>query len=316
MRFQNLRFWFDPRLITELVRRRGFQRAQQIEEHGRERQWFLLCGRAEKERLLDPTPATLNKLMPPANTSWADPFLWRHQQQWFVFCEQWRTDQPHGHIAVIPLADDGRPAAAAQPVLTLGYHLSYPFLFEHEGTLYMLPEAAGGNAVDVYRCDEFPHRWCQCATLMRNLRYADATLLEHGGSWWLFLTIRDGPFGLNHDLFLFRADSPLTDRWEAHPGNPVVRGFTRARPAGRVFELGGQLLRPSQDCLVRYGHGLNINQILQLDRKRYRERLARKVAPDWEAGIRANHHIDWRDGLLVMDAQRLLPLSPPGDGPA
>ncbi len=100
---------------------------------------------------------------------------------------------------------------------------------------------------------------------------------------------------------------PLADHWTPHPANPVVRGLTRARPAGRVFELGGKLFRPSQDCLIRYGHSLNINEILRLDPKHYAERLIAEVRPDWEVGIRANHHVDWRDGLVVMDAQRLLP---------
>jgi hypothetical protein len=76
-----------------------------------------------------------------------------------------------------------------------------------------------------------------------------------------------------------------------------------------VFELGGKLFRPSQNCLVRYGHSLRISEILRLDTKGYSERLVTEVRSDWEPGIRANHHIDWHSGAVAMDAQRLLSVS-------
>ncbi|MCX6924419.1 MAG: hypothetical protein NT154_14575 [Verrucomicrobia bacterium] len=297
----------DPWLLFELLQRKRYQRIQRHEERGQTRQWFLLCGPAPKETLLDPHPEKLRKLMPPIDRIWADPFLWKHGNDWFIVCEEWVFDKPHGHITALLLSPDGQAVSSSQPALVKDHHLSYPFLFEHEGVLHMMPEGGTGRAIEVYQCEEFPGRWRKRATLMRDLRYADATLFEHRAKWWLFVTIRRGLFGLNRDLFLFWADTPLTDKWKPHPCNPIVRGFKRARPAGRVFVVGGRLFRPSQNSLVRYGYGLNINEILQLDAKHYHERLVTEVRPDWEVGIRANHHIDWRDGMVVMDAQRLLP---------
>ena len=172
----------------------------------------------------------------------------------------------------------------------------------------MMPEGGAGRSLDVFRCEEFPHRWQKRATLMGNIRYADATLTQYGGKWWLFMTMKRGLFALSRDLFIFSADTPISNKWIAHPANPVVRGYTRARPAGPLFELGGSLYRPSQDCLVRYGHSLRINEVTRMDANHYEERSVRDVRPDWEEGIRAVHHLDWRDGMLVMDTQRLLPV--------
>lgn len=171
----------------------------------------------------------------------------------------------------------------------------------------MIPEGGQGRAVEAYRCEEFPVRWRKAATLMRDIQYVDATLFEQAARWWLFVTIKRGMFALNRDLFVFWANTPLSGKWNPVPGNLVVRGLKRARLAGRVFELGGSFFRRSQNCLIRYGHSLNINETLRLDAKRYQERLVMEVGPDWEKGIRANHHIDWRGGMVVMDAQRLLP---------
>ncbi len=295
----------DLGLLPDLVRKRRNSRAQQKEEHGFTRQWFLLAGRAEKAALLNPQPASLHKIFPPQDRIWADPFLWKRDGDLVVFCEEWVTGEPHGHISVMQLASDGGSVSSPTRVISESYHLSYPFLFEFEGALYMMPEGGAGRSLDVYRCEEFPHRWVRHKTLMRDIRFADATLQQHGGKWWLFITIRRGFSALSRDLFIFSGDSPLSDRWTPHPSNPVVRGYKGARPAGALFELEGKLYRPSQDCVLRYGHGLRINEVTQLDTRHYRERLVAEVR-DWEAGIRGTHHINWHDGMLVMDAQRLL----------
>jgi len=297
----------DLPLLADLIQRKRYTRIARKAEQGLARQWFLLCGQASKEWRLNPQPASLRKLLPPDDRSWADPFLWKRGDDWFIFCEEWLFHKPHAHISFMQVSGDGEVVAPARPVLVKEHHLSYPFLFEYEGKLHMVPEGGRGGAIEVYQCEEFPDHWRKRATLMRDLQYADATLFEHQAKWWLFVTIKRGLFALNRDLFVFWADTPLTDQWNPHPANPVVRGFKGARPAGRLFELGGKLFRPSQESLVRYGHGLRINEVLRLDERHYQERLVTEVNPGWEANVCATHHIDWRDGRVVMDAQRLLP---------
>jgi hypothetical protein len=59
----------------------------------------------------------------------------------------------------------------------------------------------------------------------------------------------------------------------------------------------------------RYGHGVNLGEILELSPRRYRERpLWRRSGPE-AGGWRALHHLDWHQGVIAMDAQRLIPVS-------
>ena len=303
----NSAFIPNLRLVAEFIRRRRFERIQMREEEGRLRQWFLLCGLADQQSLLNPQPSRLHKLFPPNDRAWADPFLWKQGDDYFIFCEEWIYGSPHAHIAVMRVSAEGVPLSPTRPALQLDCHLSYPFLFEYEGVLYMLPEAGQGRSMDVYQCEEFPGRWSKRATLMKDVQYVDATLFEDHGRWWMFVAFKRGLLSFNRDLFVFWADTPLSRNWRAHPANPVLRELASARPAGRLFKLDGKLYRPSQNCLVRYGYSLKVNEITVLDAQRFQERLVTEIEPDWEQGIRANHHIDWRAGLLVMDAQRLLP---------
>jgi hypothetical protein len=223
---------------------------------------------------------------------------------------------PHAHISVLQLDGDGRIKAEARPVLAEPNHLSYPFLFEFEGPLYMMPESGENRTIDIYRCESFPERWVKSHTLFRGLHARDATLFRHQERWWMFVTLERGMYRLNHDLFVFHADSPLDGVWHEHRRNPVVSSFERARPAGRLFEMDGRLYRPSQDCLRSYGHSLNISQIIRLDGEHYAERLVHRVRPDWEPGIIGNHHLDWNEGLMAMDALRLVPADGPPASPA
>src|SRR5208337_4397365 len=67
-----------PRLILEFIQRKRYARIAMREEQGLIRQWFLLCGQVSKDWLLNPQPAELQKLLPPNDRTWADPFLWKH----------------------------------------------------------------------------------------------------------------------------------------------------------------------------------------------------------------------------------------------
>jgi hypothetical protein len=184
----------------------------------------------------------------------------------FIFLEEYPCHTQRGRISVLELgADLTTSGTGPVPVLDEDRHLSYPFLFSFEGELYMVPESAASRRVDLYRCQSFPDRWTHVRTLIAGLQAADATLFEHEGRWWLFCSARQGRARLNNSLLAFHADSPLSDRWLPHARNPLVRDYGGGRPGGRVFvDEQGRLLRPAQNSVPRYGHGLVLNQVQAL----------------------------------------------------
>lgn len=275
--------------------------------------WFLLAGYCEQNAVLAPPADRLNPLYPPDDVFWADPFGWQRDGRHFVFFEECPYATRRGHISVMELDGGAHPKGPAVPVIVEPYHLSYPFLFEFEGGLYMVPEKKATRRVDVYRCVEFPHRWEPVKTLMSGLRIVDATLFEHAGRWWMFCAVKLKWKGLRYDetLFAFHADNPLSSDWTPHPANPLVRDLSRGRPGGRILRLdSGRLLRPSQDCLRHYGDGLNISEISLLTPDAYQEQGLWHSSGEAAGGWHGMHHLDWHQGLLVMDAQH--PLSPQG----
>ena len=83
------------------------------------------------------------------------------------------------------------PVGTPVPVLEEPYHLSYPFVFAREGAVWMVPESSINGTVDLYRATAFPGGWVKEATLLSGLTAGDVTLLEQGGRWWMFATVRD-----------------------------------------------------------------------------------------------------------------------------
>ncbi|WP_295456539.1 hypothetical protein [uncultured Thiodictyon sp.] len=296
------------RRVHQQLARTLRKRSDERDERAAWPQWFLLAGLRERSAWCDPDPAGLTPLFPPADTFWADPFAWAQDGRRFIFIEEYPFHLSRGRISVLGLGTDLEPVGPAVPVIDEDRHLSYPFLFAFQDELYMVPESAASRRVDLYRCTAFPYGWTRASPLIDGIQAADATLLEHQGRWWLLCSARLGKARVNDSLFAFHADSPLSDRWTPHAGNPLVRDYAGARPGGRVFlDHQGRLLRPAQVSVPRYGYGLALNQVLELTPERFRERRIWQSTGPASGGWRAMHHLDWHDGLMVMDAQRLVP---------
>jgi hypothetical protein len=190
-----------------------------------------------------------------------------------------------------------------RPVLEEPYHLSNPFVFEHDEQLFLIPESAKNRSVDLYRCVSFPDKWERWETLLKDVHAVDTTVHFYQGKWWLFTNIREHEGGSsNDDLFLFYSDVLQRGEWKAHPGNPIVSDVTRARPAGNIFEHEGKLYRPAQDCSIRYGYGMRIQEILTMSESEYLEREVVFIQPKWDKKIIATHTFNKAGRLIFSDA--------------
>jgi len=232
----------------------------------------------------------------------ADPFLWSRDGTHYLFMEDWPAGDPCAHISAMELDDHGKQRGSPVPIISSKTHFSYPYVFEYDGQLWMLPEYSSSNRLQLFRCVEFPHHWVADRILMEGTSYADPTVFEHDGVWWMFISLKTGFCGLTSNLFLFHADNPISSEWIPHPMNPVVSGFHQSRPAGRPFVANGRLFRPAQNCLKRYGHFVVFNEITRLDVHRYAERSVRKIMP-WAEHILAVHHFDICGNRAAMDIQ-------------
>jgi hypothetical protein len=235
----------------------------------------------------------------------ADPFPIEREGRRGVFYERvdYRTDR--GEIYFQPFDDDG---PSGEPVCALRepWHLSYPFLIELEGALFMLPEASLSGAVTLYRCVGFPDRWEPVATLLDRIEAADATILQHGGRFWMTSVVRDGYGGYSDTLAIHHAES-LFGPWEPHRRSPILVDPRFARPAGTITRTSAGLIRPAQDCGAGYGRALNIMRIDILDMDNFKETRIARVEPDRRWPGSNLHTINRRGRLECIDGVTMAP---------
>jgi hypothetical protein len=106
------------------------------------------------------------------------------------------------------------------------------------------------------------------------------------------------------ELHLFHSDS-LEGEWTPHCKNPIVSDVRRSRPAGALFFEGGRLIRPSQDCSVRYGYAMTMNKVEVLSVAEYRETPCERINPDWFPGSICTHTYNRTEEFEVLDGMRL-----------
>jgi hypothetical protein len=194
---------------------------------------------------------------------YADPFPIVHAGRTFLFVEDFSHALGYGVISAVEFGDDG-PLDTPRPVLDTGTHLSYPFVFEHDGAVYMVPESGASGTIELYRAAAFPERWEKHATLVPDIVASDATLFQRDGRWWMLATVRDEGGAFSDALHVWSAPA-LTGPWQPHARNPVLVDIASARPAGRMVERGGALIRPIQDCRDGYGAALGLARVTRLD---------------------------------------------------
>ena len=233
---------------------------------------------------------------------YADPFpiVWRERT--FLFVEEFEHRRGKGVISAVEFGPQG-PLGSPQPVLERPVHLSYPFVFERDGEVWMIPESGVAGTVDLYRALDFPGSWKLETTLVSGVVASDATLAEWGGRWWMFATVRDGG-AFSDTLWLWSAPD-FRGPWKAHPRNPVLIDIASARPAGRMFARGGALYRPVQDCRGGYGAALGFARVDRLDEGGFAQTLETVVRPgsDWPG--RRLHTYNAAGGFEFIDGSAL-----------
>ncbi|HSD47782.1 MAG TPA: hypothetical protein VLB87_14235 [Pyrinomonadaceae bacterium] len=239
-------------------------------------------------------------LIPPPDRFWADPFPIEANDKHYIFFEDYVNAAGRAHIAVVEVDQNGIVSGPTE-VLKLDCHLSYPFVFEHEGDYFMIPEMGGRNVVELYRAVSFPFEWRPEKVLLEAKSPLDATVINVEGTWWMFVNIEEPGVAVNWDeLHLYYAAS-LFGPWRPHARNPIVSDVRSARPAGRLFWSNNELYRPSQDSSLRYGYATTINKVTELSAVAYNETEVLKILPDWDKDIIGVHTLNWDGDLLVLD---------------
>lgn len=229
---------------------------------------------------------------------YADPFVFNYLGINYIFFEEYFYKNKKGSISVLKHELDGTYSYLGV-VLDLEYHLSYPFIFEINGSVYMIPETGSNKRIDLYKCIEFPFRWDFCRTLLQGFKFVDTTVFHYKEKFWLFTSALKDGVNPDSQLSLFYADNIITEDLIEHPSNPIAYGVNHSRMAGNIFLWQGGIVRPAQDCSKLYGGGISFMLIEELSENSYSERQIDKLLPF--ADYKGTHTFNHNNDIFVVD---------------
>lgn len=219
----------------------------------------------------------------------ADPFLFEKDGITYIFFEAFDLFVRRGKIGYCVYQDD--VVSNIKIIIDKPYHLSFPFIFEHDGNIYIMPETNEDKTVRLFRASEFPNKWVEDTILLNNVQACDTILFEKDKQIYLlanemYAEMHNGIYPscwvknvlYNLDLHNFHKVS------RTH----VLEGDIGVRNAGAVFSDGDVLIRPGQNSPNNeYGKGVIFYDILSLNP--YEEKAKFKI----DCG-EMQKHIDYR----------------------
>lgn len=216
-----------------------------------------------------------------------------HEGVDYLFFEDYNYQK--GVISYVTLGPDGIPSKP-QLALEEKVHLSFPFVFSDEGSIYLLPETYQKRRVSLYKATSFPQEWKWERTLIQGDFFSDPILFKHGGYYWLFVSIEKDRLQIYYAKDLSSSFSPHPINWTYRIG----------RNAGPIFFFEGRMIRPTMDCKSRYGESILFKEILLLTKSQFIEKDIACIQPTWAPGLVGTHTYGQNERYIVYDGERLV----------
>ena len=269
---------------------------------GKAPKWFIAIRPNRGESITEPARLNLTEFkdipLPKGVEAMADPFLWEAGGTHYLLFEEVAAGQSRGRLGCVQLLQDGS-CTEMKIILDRPYHLSYPCVVPLDGDLFMLPETAKANRVEIYRFSRFPWDVELVSSPIEGIALVDTTPIFIDDTWYFFTTTT-APF---METLLFSA-TRLEGPWSLHSCNPVSTSVRNCRSAGQLFWHSGRLFRPTQDCSVRYGYAIVVNEVTRLTPHEFEERPVSYIPPSWRPELLGTHTWNESSAFQVIDGIR------------
>ena len=123
----------------------------------------------------------------------ADPFGIEHNGRQYLLCEYFDYREPKARIMG---AEINCPLFSAdlKDAIVAPCHISYPFLFRHEGQVYCIPETSRANEVALYKAEKLPYTWTKEMVLL----FAQLCTSAVAGGFFTVTEISGVPIFVSH----------------------------------------------------------------------------------------------------------------------
>jgi hypothetical protein len=158
----------------------------------------------------------------------------------------------------------------SEPILALRLedNLSYPFLIQCNGEIYMIPEKKSG--LDLFRCVHFPDEWIFVKTLLVG-NFSGSTIFFQNNLYWLF-TIESNENSTEFKEQLYYSEALVDKKWTFHSTIKTTNKIGCRRGGGNLFTKDNKIYRPVHNNKNYYGECILLLEITKLTTEEYEEK--------------------------------------------
>lgn len=199
----------------------------------------------------------------------ADPFLFEYRGETYIFAELYDYIHCRGSIGYCKW--NGKKFGKWKQIILESYHLSYPYIFEKDGNIFIMPESGADKSLYLYHAINFPDQWKKEKILRENVTYGDTTLFM-----W-----EDHEYALTYDVKNEnKYELVLLDMEDSKNDYTLenIKNINMCRPAGKVMKIKEEHMRPAQKCVNDYGEGLVFYKY-NCEQGRYSEKEIEIIVP-------------------------------------
>lgn len=210
------------------------------------------------------TPFTI---VPNSKRYWtADPFLFEKDGTLYLFFEAFDIFKRKGLLGYRTIENGS--FGEIKIFYEHSSHLSFPFIYEENGTVYIIPESAKSGELFRLKCTHFPDQWEKERVLLEDAVVDTVRYVSDGTEYFISERVIEQNVFNRVDLYRMENGSLVPSEQ-----NPVKLDASNARGAGAVTTINGRRVRPSQDCGTSYGERLNLNELVSISKDGFEERL-------------------------------------------
>ena len=236
--------------------------------------WYIGIRKAELGAILHDYKTPFHILKLNKNGWTADPFLFVKNGDIYIFGEYYDYRLGRGIIAYAKYNEKTRQINDWEPAIVEPYHLSFPYIYEKDGDVYIIPESNHANCLCRYKAIEFPRKWKK-SIIDKGHRLADTALFSIDNQSYGYTLQRkmSDPYIYESKIFIDKNECiEYIDGY--YNDDPSTR-----RLGGAFFESGNSLVKVAQDCSHFYGEALVFSNFYK-NENGFQEEILLRLSPE------------------------------------
>lgn len=221
----------------------------------------------------------------------ADPFILDvDEDNFYVLVEDFVRSKNKACISLLTIDRKDYKLKKLEEVLEEQTHLSFPAIIRDKDNVYIYPENGASGTLKMYEFDPDKRRFILNHTIV-DKPLADAVLFQINKESYLITTEGEEMNGRILNFYKKTESGFVLDR-------QITFDKSIARNAGEWFELNGKYYRPAQDCGLRYGAALELQEFNPIDFSLKTIRRFEPTSKKYSLGIHTFNHYQ---GISVVD---------------